>query len=167
MENKRHVGRPQAPKDYGIPPNLDGTLPWAFVDENMSTAKNYWVSTIHPDGRPHTRPTWGVWLDDHLFLDGSPETRRFRNIASNPNISVNLESGSRVVIMEGTAKAYGRPTRMMAERLARAYSTKYSSFDYQPGPETWDEGGLYIFTPARVFAWTKFPDDMTKWVIDP
>ena len=40
MENKLHVQRPGAPKDYGIPQSLEGTLSWKFVDEKMSSAKN-------------------------------------------------------------------------------------------------------------------------------
>jgi hypothetical protein len=166
IERRFHLQRPHAPKDYGIPDSLDGTLPWKFVDDEMSAARNYWVATIHPTGRPHTMPTWGVWFDLQFFLEGSPDTRRFRNAAQNPNASVHLESGSKVVIMEGQIRAFGKPSPSLAERLAAAFTAKYAALDYQPTPDNWDQGGLYIFNPRKVLAWTQFPNDMTKWIID-
>jgi hypothetical protein len=44
------------PDGYGIPESTSGTLPWSFVDEQMLTARNYWVVTVRPDGRPHAMP---------------------------------------------------------------------------------------------------------------
>jgi hypothetical protein len=165
MDSNFRIQRPIAPKDYGIPESLEGTLPWSFVDEQMTAATNYWVATIHPAGRPHTMPTWAVWLDSKVFLDGSPETRRYRNIVINPNASVHLESGSQVVIMEGQIHEYGKPSQELGERLAKAYAVKYAESGYNPSPSNWDNGGLYVFSPRKVLAWTKFPTDMTKWVI--
>ena len=72
----------------------------------MRAAKNYWVASTRPDGRPHVAPTWAVWHEDRLYFDGSPETRRMQNIAANPNIAVHLEDGMQAVIVEGSR---GRP----------------------------------------------------------
>jgi hypothetical protein len=157
--------RPILPGDYGVPVTLEGLLPWSFVEERMRQAVHYWVATLHPAGRPHTVPTWAAWLDGHLYLDGSPETRRFRNIAANPATTVHLESGSEVVIMEGETHAASRPTPDFASRLAQAYAAKYASRGYSPALTTWDNGGLYVFSPHKVFAWSNFPVDLTRWRI--
>jgi hypothetical protein len=108
-------------------------------------------------------PVWGVWLDNRMFIEGSPQTRRFRNIAANPAVVAHLESGDQVVIVEGQALEHGKPERSLAERLSRDFSVKYAASGYAPGPENWDAGGLYVIQPHTVFAWTHFPIDTTRW----
>ncbi len=29
---------------------------------------NYWICTTRPDGRPHSIPVWGFWLDGGLYF---------------------------------------------------------------------------------------------------
>ena len=129
----------------------------------MAEARNFWIVTVRPDGRPHAVPVWGVWLDGKLYIEGSPETRRHRNIAANPHVVAHLESGDQVLILEGEAAEAGKPEASLGARLSQAYTAKYRSFGYTPGPDNWDQGGLYIIRPQKVFAWTKFPQDTTRW----
>src|SRR4051794_20953288 len=96
--------RPQLPAGYGVPATDEGMLDWAWAVEQLSSARNYWFCTTRPDGRPHTMPAWAVWLDGALYFDGSPETRRSRNLAHNSAIAVHLESGDQVVVLEGAAR---------------------------------------------------------------
>src|SRR5262249_47542848 len=129
----------------------------------LTAAIYFWLSTTRPGGRPHAVPLWGVWLDGAFYFDGSPETRKNRNLAQNPAIVVHLESGSEVVILEGTAAAAPRPDRAFAERLAAAYATKYAERGYRPSPDQWDNGGLYVVRPQKAFAWSEFPTTVTRW----
>lgn len=157
------AGRPQMPPDYFLPGEF-ALLPWSWAEERLTKADNFWFSTTRPDGRPHAMPAWGVWLDGTLYFEGSPETRRARNIAANPNVSVHLESASEVVILEGEALPVGRPERSLAVRLAEIFTAKYSQrWDYRPSPEQWDEGGLWRLRPRIAFAWSDFPRDTTRW----
>jgi hypothetical protein len=152
------------PAGYGIPDNDEGLLPWVWAVERLETARNYWFSTTRPDGRPHAMPAWAVWLDGELFFEGSPQTRRARNLAVSPAIVVHLESGDEVVILEGEAREVGKPERALAERLAAAFTDKYAStHDYRPTPEQWDGGGLWAMRPRVAFGWSKFPSDTTRW----
>jgi nitroimidazol reductase NimA-like FMN-containing flavoprotein (pyridoxamine 5'-phosphate oxidase superfamily) len=155
------------PEGYGIPKSLEGALPWSFAEERLAAARNYWISTTRPDGRPHAMPVWGVWLDGKLYFEGSPETRRGRNLAANPAVAVHLESGDQVVILEGEAHEIVAPERGLAGRLAAAISAKYAASGYTPGPDAWDKGGLYIVQLRKAFAWTKFPQDTTRWRFEP
>lgn len=162
-EREPEASRPVAPADYGVPADRDGLLPWSHAAQRLADAHNYWIATTRPDGRPHVTPVWGVWLDDALFFDGSPETRRGRNIAANPAVVAHLESGSDVVIVEGEAtELVGAPLALRA-RLAAAYTEKYEASGYAPTPDVWENGGLYVLTPRKVLAWTSFPTDMTRW----
>lgn len=54
------VGRPIMPAGYGISAESDGRLDWAWLDSRLETARNYWVASTRPDGRPHVMPVWGV-----------------------------------------------------------------------------------------------------------
>jgi nitroimidazol reductase NimA-like FMN-containing flavoprotein (pyridoxamine 5'-phosphate oxidase superfamily) len=154
--------RPDIP-EYGIPETEEGVLPWSHVTERMEKAINYWIATTDPKGRPHATPVWGVWIDDSFFFDGSPQTRRGRNLAANPAVTVHLESGSDVVILQGEAIQIQGIQPDLAQRLAAAYAAKYKELGYAPEPNTWDEGGIYRVTLRKAFAWSQFPTDTTRW----
>lgn len=153
------------PDDYRMKDREQRLLDWSLIDERMRAAKIYWVATTRPDGRPHAMPTWAVWHENVLYFDGSPETRRMRNIAANPHVAVHLEDGVKAVIVEGLAREAGVPSRELAVTLAGLYGAKYKDDGYAPAPDTWDRGGLYVLEPTLAIAWTEFGVDMTRWVI--
>ena len=157
------VTRPTFPKGYVDHPVSE--VPWEYVEQRLRDSVNYWLCSVRPDGRPHVIPRWGVYLDGKFYYDGSPETRHARNLEANPNISLHLESGSDVVIMDGTSQPAGKPAPEFAVRLAEAYRAKYASEGYSPEPTQWDEGGLFVFTPRQCLAWTRFFGNPTKFVL--
>jgi len=155
------VSRPHFPPGYVENPT--SLLSWSQVEPRLAGAVHYWLGTVRPDGRPHAVPKWAVWVDGCIYFDGSPETRHARNIAANPFVSLHLEDGSNVVILEGTARALLRPATSLAVKVARAYTEKYAALGYSPSPDQWDRGGLFEITPRLVLAWTKFTDDPTRF----
>ena len=160
------AGRPVAPADYGIPDNNDGLLPWAYVVERMTAAKNYWIVTASLSAKPSVSPVWGVWIEDKFYFDGSPVTRRGLFLMRHYQLISHLESGDEVVILEGETIIFSSaPARILAEKVAEQYRAKYAQFDYSPAAEQWDQGGLFEFTPKKALAWTKFPTDMTRWLL--
>ncbi len=156
------ITRPTFPKGYVDNPISE--VPWEHVEKRLNEAINYWLSSVRPNRYPHVVPRWGVYLDGKFYYDGSPETRHARNIMENPHVSLHLESGSDVVIMEGTSQPAGRPEPDFARRLSDAFCAKYKSEGYAPKPDQWDEGGLYVFTPRQCIAWTVFFENPTKFV---
>lgn len=164
-ERRPRAGRPTMPEGYGVPDTDEGVLDWGWAEERLERALNYWFATTRPDGRPHAMPAWAVWLEGTLYFEGSPLTRRARNIADNPAVVVHLESGDDVVILEGEAREVGKPDRGLAERLSGAFTAKYAAtkYEYRPPPEQWDDGGLWSVRPRVAFGWTDFPADTTRW----
>lgn len=156
--------RPRLPKGYVDNPISE--VSWIYVEVRLTEAVNYWLCSVYPDGRPHVVPRWGVFLGGRFYYDGSPETRHARNLQTNPQVSLHLESGNDVVIMEGTSQPSARPNPSLAQALSAAYGGKYASEGYAPKPDQWDEGGLYIFTPRQCLAWTKFFENPTKFIFD-
>lgn len=155
------ISRPSFPPGYVDNPTA--SVPWEQVEARLADAKNYWLCSVRPDGRPHAVPRWAVYVDGCIYYDGSPETRHARNIARNPHVCLHLESGDQALIVEGEAREAGQPSPELAQKLAAAYRAKYTAFGYAPEPNQWNEGGLFVFTPRKVLTWTNFMDDPTRF----
>ena len=155
--------RPQVPKSYGIPADLgDGGVPWNRIEEKLAAARNYWVSSTRPDGRPHAMPVWGLWLDGALMFSSGRASRKGRNISRNPALAVHLESGDDDVVIEGVA-VETRDAALLA-RYADAYDAKYAF-----RPDTADASDVtYALRPSIAFTWleTDFPNSATRWSFD-
>jgi nitroimidazol reductase NimA-like FMN-containing flavoprotein (pyridoxamine 5'-phosphate oxidase superfamily) len=153
--------RPQVPHYYKFSQDPEGLLPWSYAVERLVAARNYWIATCRPSGAPHTTPLWGVWVDDVLYLDGSPETRWGRNLAANPQVSVNLESADDVVIVEGDAEFCVTDDKL-AQQIIDAWTAKYGRLVPEPADE---DGGVVTVRPRRVRAWHDALLDGTVWIL--
>lgn len=134
------------------------------MEQRLLAAQHYWLSTVRPDGTPHSVPRWGVWLDGRFYYDGAPTTRHARNLQGNPACTLTLESGTQVVIVEGVSTATSADPDGLGARLATAFE-KYHP-QYAPGPDAWsgqDGGGLRMLIPRRALAWFAFPTDCTRF----
>ena len=154
------------PDGYGVPDTTTGLLAWSTVEEKLSAATEFWLASTRPDGRPHVVPRWGVWLDGTFFYDGSPMTRHARNVAHNPACALHLESGTDVVILEGSSQPSAPIDTVLGERLSAEYGRKYADRGYAPPPDAWSDehaGGMRIFRPRTALAWSEFPTDVTRF----
>lgn len=85
--------------------------------------------------------------------------RHTRNVEKNPAVTLTLESGTEVVIIEGESHATRAEPDDLGVRLTQAFG-KYADAGYAPEPDAWvgqDGGGLRIITPRRAMAWFDFP----------
>lgn len=145
---------------YGINADEKGLLEWDWVSTRMKAARNYWISTTRPDGKPHAAPVWGVWMDEALYFGTSPTSRKGRNIAHQPYVVVHLESGDEVVICEGTLTR--ETNSAILHKMADIYGKKYP---HQPDPENEPDGAYYVLRPEKVMAWIEsdYPNTATNW----
>ncbi|MFK5584978.1 MULTISPECIES: pyridoxamine 5'-phosphate oxidase family protein [unclassified Serinicoccus] len=160
--------RPTLPEGYGLPATSEGLLGWEQVETRLREAQHYWLASVRPDGRPHSVPRWGVWLEGRFWYDGAPSTRHTRNVEANPAVTLTLESGTEVVIVEGDSRATRAAAEGLGARLSQAF-TKYADAGYAPGPDSWageDGGGLRVITPHRALAWFDFPTDCTRFTFE-
>jgi len=158
------ASRPQA-RNYQIPTSEEGLLPWSHVEQRLERARNYWLATTRPDGRPHVKPVWGVWVDGALYVDGSPTSRWARNLAVNPAATVHLESGDDVVILEGTVEDLNTDAELGA-RVAAIYIAKYGLAPDDPILPQPVTRGIFRLRPRLALAWSAFPTDATRWRFD-
>jgi Pyridoxamine 5'-phosphate oxidase len=147
------AGRPKFARGYGVPSDPEGMLPWSWANEQLESSRNYWIVTVRPDGSPHSAPVWGLWVDGRVVFSTSPDSRKGMNLARDPRVLINLESGDDVVILEGEIA-----TIALDDALADLYEAKY---DYRPG----GEGDWYSLTPRIVYAWREadFPRSVTRF----
>jgi hypothetical protein len=158
------VDRPELPEGYGVE-DAGPFLSWHEVTGRLADARNYWLATTWPDGRPHVMPRWGAWLDDALRYDGSPETRHVKNLTANQACVLHLESGDEVTIVEGVSTPSDPVVGELGERLSSEIRRKYAP-TYSPDPDAWSDetaGGLRILTPTKVIAWSEFPKGLTRF----
>ncbi len=149
------------PAGYGIRKDGQGQLGWDWVEERMARSRNYWICSSRADGRPHSMPVWGVWLDGSLYFGTNRESVKGRNLANDPRVAVHLESGDEAVIIESSAEEV-RDNETLA-RIALAFSQKYPGMPVEPDPSP--EVVYYAIRPKLVLAWLEndFPNTATRW----
>lgn len=163
--------RPLLPPGYGTekatgPPGE--RLPWRQVSQWLTSARNYWVCTTRPDGRPHAKPVWGLWIGGAFVFSTHPETVTARNIRANSEVAVHLESGDQVLTLEGTARRiHDRP---FLERFGPMYEAKY---EWPMGPEDANpenpNAAFYLVRPRRAVTWgtaTEVGETITRWTFE-
>lgn len=146
---------------YGILPESEGAglLPWSFIEERMRASRNCWTSSMRADGRPHAAPVWGLWHDGGFYFSTGEESIKGRNLVAYPEVSVHLESGDEVVILEGRVNEVVDQETLKS--LDQAYNKKYG-MDMQ-GPDL-----IFSLEIRKAFAWREvdFPQSATRWIFE-
>ena len=148
---------------YGFPKGTKGLLPWSWAEQRLKKSHNYWITTVKPDGTPHTMVVWGLWQDGRFLFSTGSQSRKARNLARTPNCVVSTEHAHEAVILEGVAEIANVAVR---RKLLPAYERKYH----------WDlskmeddilsmKEPVFAVRPRVVFAlWEKhFQGKSTRW----
>jgi hypothetical protein len=160
--------------------NLDrygsAELPWSRPRDILASIKagpgmTYFVSTMRPDGRPHSAGVGAAWVDDALYFTSGPGTLKSRNLAANPACTVSVRMPGIDLVLEGEAhrvtnaatlesaaavyRAAGWPASVQGDALTAPYSAPSA------GPAPWH---LYRLTPrVAVGVATAEPTGATRW----
>jgi PPOX class probable F420-dependent enzyme len=131
-----------------MPPSYGATgtaeVPWSAVAEKLERARNFWLCTTRPDGRPHAAPVWALWFEGVLWFSTDPTSAKARNIARESRVSVHLESGDDVVILDGEAARTEWP-----DAVLDAYEEKYG---YRIDSSN-ENHGTYVVRPRVAQTW--------------
>lgn len=120
-KQKPKASRPQA-VGYGFPKGNKGLLPWSWAEQRLKKSHNYWITTVKPDGCPHTMVVWGLWQDGRFLFSTGSQSRKARNLAANANCVVCTELAQEAVIVEGIAEIADVSVR---RRFLPVYEKKY------------------------------------------
>jgi hypothetical protein len=157
--------RPSVPKPsrphmpgYGIPKGSKGLLPWKWAEDRLKKSHNYWITTVKPNGSPHTMVVWGLWQDATFLFSTGRESRKARNLAKNNHCVVGTERANEAVIVEGVAEMVRDAS--VRHKFLSAYEKKYefdmSSFADEP---------IYAVRPVVAFGLDekRFQMAATRW----
>ena len=160
--NTPKASRPQA-AGYGFPESKKGLLPWAWAEQRLKKSHNYWITTVKPDGSPHTMVVWGMWQDGRFLFSTGSKSRKARNLAENPNCIVGSENAAEAIIVEGVAEIADVAAR---RKMLPAYERKYK-FDLSTMKDDIlsMKEPVFAVRPRVVFAmWEKyFQSKSTRW----
>ena len=78
LPTEPQADRPNMP-EYGLAEAEAGLglLPWTWALERLQPARNYWLATTRPDGRPHVMPVWGVWVENRFYFSTGSQSASF------------------------------------------------------------------------------------------
>lgn len=149
--------------------------PWAEARSRLEDADLAWLTTVRPDGRPHTTPLIFVWLDGSVYVSTGPSERKAANLATSSHCILTtgcneLESGLDVVV-EGEAVSIEDPARreQVAEVFAAKYlpreGAKFFHASLRDGSFLSEDGTnlLYEVKPTTVFGFGKGTFSQTRW----
>ncbi len=119
------------------------------------------LTTLDPDGFPHTVPLGYFRLGDEILMGVRANTRKLRNIAHNPRVSLLLESGKSMgdikgLMVQGTATVHSDPADVLryAREAAKRRGVPDAELPTEPRP-----GAAYIrVTPQRIRSWDYAPE---------
>lgn len=114
-------GRPVMP-GYGLPQSKKGLLPWKWAEQRLRKSHNYWITTVKPDGSPHTMVVWGLWRDGAFLFSTGRESRKAKNLEKNARCVLCTEDAEEAVIVEGVAEIVDVPVR---REFLKKYEPKY------------------------------------------
>lgn len=150
------ASRPHMP-GYGLPKGTKGLLPWSWAEERPKKSHNYWITTVRPDGSPHTMIVWGVWLNGGFYFSTGQKSRKARNLAKNPSCIVCNELAQEAVIVEGEARLIrDTPKLKFFDHYEKKYKWDMSEMKSEP---------IYQVRPHRAFGLyeKKFMPAATRW----
>jgi pyridoxamine 5'-phosphate oxidase-like protein len=155
---------------YGAP-----ALDWNRAQEALAAGPasgTFFLGTTRPDGRPHAAGVGAVWLDGDLYFVSGPDTRKSRNLATNPTCTISASLPGIDLVLEGEATRITDPATLQrlaahyretagwpAEVEGDAFTAPYSA--PSAGPPPWH---LYIFNFLTVFGLGGAePPGATRW----
>jgi len=105
------------------PGDPQAVIPWSDAVARLSAANLFWLATIRPDGRPHLRPLFAVWVDGQLCTTTNPAVGKGRNLAADGRCSASTSTDEVDFVVEGTAAPVTDPDHL--QRVFDAYRSKY------------------------------------------
>jgi PPOX class probable F420-dependent enzyme len=139
-----------------------GLLPWSWAEDRLIASHDYWVATVWPDGRPHVMPVWGIWHDESVWFSSSVQSRKARNLRSDPRCVLTTDNPSEPVVLEGVAKVIRELGAI--EELVSRLNDKYSS-DLTVEFMDPDVNATFRVRPRWVFSLNdkEFTESPTRW----
>lgn len=124
----------------------------AHILERLERNIIIWITSVRPDGRPHSVPVWFLWDHGTILIFSKPD-QKIKNLRANPAVVLALDDtqdGDDVILFEGTA-ALLDPGEIAT--TDPAYAAKYQAlldrFQWTPESMAKDYSQPIRITPTR------------------
>jgi nitroimidazol reductase NimA-like FMN-containing flavoprotein (pyridoxamine 5'-phosphate oxidase superfamily) len=143
---------------------------WRVVNDALTRAELYWLTTVRRDGRPHVTPVVAVWVDATFVFCTGPTEQKFRNLEHGPAVAVttgnNTWKDGLDVVIEGAVERVTGRTRL--KELADAFRAKYGNdWDFENDDDVFNpsQQAAHVFrvAPTKVIAFAKSPHGQTTF----
>jgi len=129
----------------------------AHIDRRLRTEPIIWLATANT--APHLVPMWFLWDGTDITMFSLPGTRKLRDLADNPNVSLALDAadqGYDIVTLRGRATLITDP---QVTGLMPAFVEKYASIPRRWPPEEWAQRFTQAIrvAPTRLVGWMSNP----------
>ncbi len=78
----------------------------AHIDQRLRTDQIVWLTSVRPDGHPHSVAVWFLWDGETFLIFSRPKNQKVRNLEQNQNVLLAVDDtkqGSDPITIEGTA----------------------------------------------------------------
>jgi pyridoxine/pyridoxamine 5'-phosphate oxidase len=129
-------------------------LTWDWVEQRLETTWNFWLTTMSLEHGPHSRPIWCLWQDEALLFTSSPRSRKAREFAAEPRVSVHLELVREAVVLDGVVEE-ANPDAAAVDAYAEKYGRR------PPDGQQW-----YAVRPRSCYAAEEatYPESATRFL---
>src|SRR5215469_2941870 len=105
----------------------------AHIDQRLRRDAIAWLSTVRPDGRPHTVIVWFLWDGETFLIFSQPNKQKLTNLQHNPNVQLSIDDtylGRDPITIEGIGSwlPFGE-----VDTTLHAYVQKYRGMMMQLG----------------------------------
>ena len=117
------------------------------VEARLLTERTVWLTTLRPDGSPHTTPVWFVHEPGTWWIGSGERNVKVRNLSLDPRVSLALPDGDHPVVAEGVAHVHrgGFP-----QHVVRGFAAKYGGWDTTVPAHP---GGAQVLVEVLVTRW--------------
>lgn len=140
-------------------------LDWAWAEERLTAARNFWLATPGTDGLPHTRPMWGFWRENGLWF--STVNRMVDHLKNDGRLVMHTESADETVIVEGRVEQlFGKESlQIISDGYAEKYGHQTNATDEGVFTPEGYGGPGFRMRPERVLGWIapQF-NTATRWI---
>ncbi len=112
-----------------------------------------WLTTVSPRGAPQPVPVWFLWDGTSVLVYSKPDTPKLRNIAANPNVSLNLDGngqGGDIVVLQGQARVSDDPPADAVPDYVEKYAGLIARNSWTPASFAADYSVPLRLDPTRI-----------------
>ena len=108
----------------------------AHVNQRLHDDVIVWLTTVRPDGRPHSVAVWFLWDGETILIFSKPANQKIYNIQQNSNVLLaidNTNNGADPITIEGQAELLpdGDISTTLAAYVAK-YGARMKGINYTP-----------------------------------